>query len=367
MKKNSKQKKRTTQYKQSRNNPKYSKRLPTQKKQLVQEKKPTLFRSLVQIISIPSKSIHFIVATFAVVLGFLFNAFSEMPLFWLKGLFGFVLYIILTNTIIYVERKNKELELELTGDPQLVKCQTNYAKHINSNLNFVLCFIASIYFVAISIVLGFVNISPIGIYSLLALFFVVFCAFIVFQYYISILILLHDISNIKPGSYYELIPERTEWFSLLETFSNICRNIFIVLGSLFILLFMLFSPVNSIQIIFQDKFSSPKFLPLLCTWIIILIAIVSMVPFSSIIRSILLIKIHNNLVSQSIENYNNLFKISEGDIKLAYMNIIFNLNDRKYILRHSYSWVIPIIVSITNFTSLVVSILVDLKDLNILT
>ena len=92
-----------------------------------------------------------------------------------------------------------------------------------------------------------------------------------------------------------------------------------------------------------------------------------MVPFSSIIRSIFLKKIYNNLISQSIENYNNLFKISEGDAKLAYMNIVFNLNDRKYILKHSYSWVIPIIVSITNFTSLVVSILVDLKDLNILT
>ena len=135
MKKNNKQKKKTTQNKQSINSPKYLKRLPAQKKQLVQEKKLTLFRSLVQIISMPCKSVHFIIAIFAVALGFFFNDFSEMPLFWLKGFFGFVLYIMLTNTIIYVERKNKEIELELTGDPQLVKCQTNYIKHINSNLN----------------------------------------------------------------------------------------------------------------------------------------------------------------------------------------------------------------------------------------
>ena len=55
MKKNNKQKKRTTQ-----------------NKQLTQEKKIPLFRSLVQIISIPSKTVHFIIATFAVVLGFFF-------------------------------------------------------------------------------------------------------------------------------------------------------------------------------------------------------------------------------------------------------------------------------------------------------
>ena len=56
-----------------------------------------------------------------IMLGFLFNTFDKMPLFWLKGLFGFILYMILSCTIIYLEKKNKEIEYELTGDPQLVK------------------------------------------------------------------------------------------------------------------------------------------------------------------------------------------------------------------------------------------------------
>lgn len=142
---------------------------------------------------------------------------------------------------------------------------------------------------------------------------------------------------------------------------------FIVLGSLFILLFIIFSPVNSIQIIFQERFSSSKFLPLLCTWIIILIAIISMVPLSSFLRNIFLNKIYENLISQSIENYSIMYKTSEGDTKVAYMNIIFRLNDRKYVLQNSYTWVLPLLVSITNFSSVIISILVDLKDLNILT
>lgn len=338
------------------------KKIPqTPKKQL------TLFENCVKIIAKPSKLVHFLIATFMVGFGFLFNAFDKMPLFWLKGLLGFVLYMALSCTIKYIEKKNKEIVFELTGDPHLVKCQIDYTKKNSSNFNFLICSIACIYFTIISIILGFVKINPIGIYSLFALTCVVFFAFIIFQRYIFILSLLHDISKINPGNYYELIPERTEWFNLLETFSNVCRNIFIVLGSLFILLFIIFSPVNSVQIIFQEKYSSPKFVALLCTWIIILIAIVFMIPLSSFIRNNFLNKIHKNLISQSIKNYNELYKASEGEAKIAYIDIIFRLNDHRYILQNSYTWVLPLIVSVTNFSSVIISILADLKDLNILT
>lgn len=339
----------------------------TKKKQPTQEKQMTLFRNCVKVISKPDKLVHLLIATFAVGFGFLLNTLDKMPLFWLKGLFGFVLYMILSCTIKYIEEKNKEIIFELTGDPHLVKCQVDYTKRTNSNFNFILCFVACIYFVTISIILGFVKINPIGIYSLFALTCVVFYAFIIFQHYIFILFLLHDISKISPGNYYELIPERTEWFNLLETFSNICRNIFIVLGSLFILLFIIFSPVNSIQIIFQEKFSSSKFLPLFCTWIIILIAIVFMVPLSSFIRNTFLNKIYKNLISQSIKNYNEMYNVSKGEAKITYMDIILRLNDRKYVLQNSYTWILPLIVSITNFSSVIISILADLKELNILT
>lgn len=365
--KNSKRKKKAYQNKPKQKKTNSPNNLLSEKGKQNQEEKTTLFRNLVKVISKPNKLAHFFIATFAVGLGFIFNAFEEMPLFWLKGLFGFVLYITLSSTIKYIEEKNKEIVIELTGDPNLVKCQVDYTKRISSNFNFLLCIIACIYFVAISIILGFVKINPIGIYSLFALSCVVFCAFIIFQHYIFTLLLLQDISRIHPGNYYELIPERTEWFNLLETFSNTCRNIFIVLGSLFILLFIIFSPVNSIQIIFQERFSSSKFLPLLCTWIIILIAIISMVPLSSFIRNTFLNKIYENLISQSIENYSIMYKTSEGDTKVAYMNIIFRLNDRKYVLQNSYTWVLPLLVSIANFSSVIISILVDLKDLNILT
>lgn len=346
---------------------KISKKQQSQREQHKNNEQLTLFGRLVKVISQLKKQWHLLIAALAINLGFLFNHYNKMPLFWLKGLFGFALYIVLSFAIIYIENKNKALEIELTGDPQLVKCNVKYRERINSNSNFILCLIACFYFIIISVILGFVKINPIGIYSLLSLFCVVFFAFVVFQYYIFILLLLRDIAKISPERYYELIPERTEWFNLLQTFSNGCRNIFIVLGSLFILLFILFSPVNSIQIIFKEGFTSAKFLPLLITWIIILIAIIFMVPFSSLARSFLLNKIHNNLISQSIKNYNILYNTSEGEVKMAYMNIILRLNDHKFVLQGSFSWFLPLVVSITNFVSLIASILADLKDINILT
>lgn len=363
--KNSKQKKRASQYQKKTkkvNRGKYfSKHINKQR-----EKTPS-FEKLVKVISSINKSVHFLIATFAVGIGFMFNAIDEMPLFWLKAPFGFVIYLMLSYTIMYIENKNKQLTIELTGDPYLAKCREEYTKKTNSNFNFILCFLACIYFVSISIILEFVKINPIGIYSLCALSYVVFCAFIVFQQYIFILFLLYDISKITPGKYYELIPERTEWFNLLERYSNISRNIFVVLGSLFILLFTIFSPINSIQIIFREKFASPQFIPLLCTWIIILIAIVFMIPFSSFIKNIFLKRIYQNLVTQSINNYNQMYKKCKNENKIFYMDIILRLYDRKYVLQDSYTWFIPVIVSITNFASIIISTILDLKDLGLLT
>lgn len=363
-----KEEKRTNQDKQKQKNSNHHKHLSKQKNMQENEEKITIFRNLVKAITKLSTLVHFLIAIFAVSVGFVLNAFDEMPIFWLKALFGFILYLILSYTIMKIGQKNDKLMIELTGDPQLVKCQVNYTQRINSNFNFILCFIACIYFVAISIILGFVKINPIGIYSLFCLSCVVFAAFIIFQHYMYMLFLMYDISKISPGKYFELIPEKTEWFDLLEKFSNMCRNLFIILGSLFILLFIIFSPVNSVQIIFQERFSSSQFIPLLCTWIIIFIAIVFMIPFSSFARSNLLQKIYKNLVTQSIENYNQLYeKESKSNNKLLYMYIILRLNDRKFILQNSYAWIIPVLVSVTNFTSIFISIIVDLKDLNILT
>lgn len=362
--KNNKRKKRASHYQQKTKKVNRLKYFPKHKKE--QGEKMTLFRKLVKVISSLGKTAHFLIAAFAVGIGFIFNAFDEMPLFWIKASFGFIIYLMLSYTIIYIEEKNNELAFELTGDPQLAKCREDYTKKTNSNFNFILCFIACIYFVSISIILEFVNLNPIGVYSLFALSYVVFCAFIVFQQYIYLLFLLYAISKISPGKFYELIPERTEWFSLLERYSTISRNMFIVLGSLFILLFTIFSPINSIQIIYQENFASPQFIPLLCTWIIILIAIVFMIPFSSFIKNNLLQKIYKNLVAQCIENYNRMYNACKNDSKIVYIDIILRLYDRRYVLQNSYTWIIPVFVSITNFASIIISTIVDLKDLGLL-
>ena len=329
--------------------------------------KMTIFEKVLRTICILNNKTHCAIAMFAVGLGFIFNYFDEMPLFWLKALFGFFLYSILSYSIKYIEKKKKDIAMELTGDPKLVKCQISYTTKTKSNYNFILCIIACIYFPSISIILGFVKINLIGIYSLIGLVCVVFNAFIVFQQYICILLLLYDISKISPGNFYELLPERTGWFNFLESFSNIYRNIFIVLGSLFTMLFIVFSPINSIEIIFYEKFTSNQYIPLLCTWIIILVAIFFMIPYSSFVRHRLLRKIYNNLTAQSIANYNHLFNSSTDDNKAIYMDVIFRINDRKYKLQNSYAWVIPVIVSIANFSSVIISTIVDLKEIGILT
>ncbi|MCM1287732.1 MAG: hypothetical protein NC240_05430 [Clostridium sp.] len=337
-----------------------------QNKISIVERKNTIYHRIINIICKQKNHVHLLIATLAVIIGFIFDAIDNMPLYWLKGLFGFSLYLFLCHTIKYIEQKNDKLKIELTGDPALFKCQMNYLQKNYSNLNIFLCVFACIYFSCISIVLGFVKINPIGVYSLFALDIVVFLAFIIFQQYIHIMLLLNHISKIKAGKFYELIPEKTEWFALLEEYSSGCRNKFIILGSLFILLFIIFSPVNSIQIIFYDRFSSNQFIPLLCTWIIILLAIIIMIPFSSYVRNWFLHKIYDNLISQSIYNYKQLYEKSNVANKITYLDIMLRLYDRKYTLKTSYAWVVPVLASVTNFSSVIISTVADLKSIGLL-
>jgi hypothetical protein len=47
------------------------------------------------------------------------------------------------------------------------------------------------------------------------------------------------------------------------------------------------------------------------------------------------------------------------------MDIILRMYDRKYILRKSYSWIVPAFVSLVNFSSVLISTIVDLKELGL--
>lgn len=326
----------------------------------------TVYSYVTKLICEPNIAVHVVIAIIAVIIGFFLNSFDKMPLFWIKGLFGFVIYLVLSYIIRYTEQINQQLQNELTGDPLLSKCQMKYSKKIHSNCNIILCIISCVYFSTISVYLAFVKFSPIGIYSVFALVIIVFMAFMIFQSYIHVIFLLYSISKIKSEKVLELFPEETKWFNSLEELSGKCRNYFIILGSLFILLFLVFSPVNSIQIIFWDGVANRMFLPLLGTWIIILVAIVFMIPFSSFARGLLLHRIYDNLVTQSLNNYKGLYEKCSEEHKIVYIDIMFRIKDRKYKLRSSSAWVIPVLASLFNFTSVLLSILSDLKSIGAL-
>ncbi|MDR1018476.1 MAG: hypothetical protein LBM02_07210 [Lachnospiraceae bacterium] len=342
--------------------------IKVQQKSIDEHKSISIFRKVLKIISKPHKRTHLMIALFASILGFILNSFDEMELFGIKVSVGVFLYLLLFYAIKFLMKQNDKLKIELSGDPNLSYASAIYFKRINRNLNFIPCFIASSYFVIISVILGFVKINFVGVYSLLALACVVFAAFIVFQQYIYILLLLNSIAAIQKtneNGYDKLMPDRTCWFLFLERISYVYRNRFIIVGSLFIILFTLFSPVNTIEIVFYDKFLSEQYLPLLFSWVIILVAIVLMIPASSIIRYVLLHKIYNNLTEQSINLYQKLYDMESRITvkKSEYLEIIYHIYDRKYKLSDSYAWIIPSLFSLINFASVIISMMADWKDI----
>ena len=122
------------------------------------------FSNLIKILYSLGMLQHIIIACCAVGIGLIFNSFAEMHYFYLKALFGLVLYVLLFYSLKFMEKSSKELKIELTCDPKLVKCRKMFSSRIKSNTNYLLCSIAAIYFITIALMLKFVKMNFIGIY-----------------------------------------------------------------------------------------------------------------------------------------------------------------------------------------------------------
>lgn len=326
----------------------------------------TMFYKINKLLASISIYYHILIAMFATSVGFVLNSIAPMELFVVKGPIGFLLYLFLVTAIKYFVQKNNELQIKLSGGASISIAKQNYLTRVNSNVNFIINVISILYFFTITLKLNFVDLNFIGIYSLIALAFVVFLAFTLYAQYIYFLMLLHELTQIKPGDYYEIIPERTEWLLFISDFSQKTRYYSIVIGTLFTVLFTVFSPVNSVDILINQRLTSNFFLPLLLTWLIIFFAVIVMIPISGLFRVYYLSQIHENLKTQAINGYKLKFISSKESNKLFYLEVIWKIHDSKLQFSNPFSWILPSIAATTNFIAVVVSSAINLKDLGII-
>ncbi len=310
---------------------------------------------------------HVIKAFFATAFGFFINYFSPMELFIIKGPIGFALYIFLIAALKYFLKKNAEIKIKVSGDPKINLAKNKYVFRVKNDWNFLINGIAIVYFVTITFLLDFVKMNLIGIYSIFALAFVVFMAFTLYEQYIYFLFLLNDLAKIKSGDYYEIIPERTEWLLLITDFSQYTRYFSIIIGTLFTLLFTIFSPINSIDILFRQGLKSQIFLPLFLTWLIILFAIIIMIPLSGLIRIYYLQRIHNNLKSQAIDAYQLKYTFASNSDKPLYLDVMWRIHHSNLQFSNPFAWALPTIASVVNLTAVVISAISNLKSLGFIT
>ena len=324
------------------------------------------FGNIVDKLSRIKTSIYILLALYAVILGFGFNFFDPMPLFIIKGPMGFLISTTLLFSLNYFRKKSEKLKFEMVGDPILFVSYKKFTKRSSSNFNYIFCFIMPIFFCLISIILKFVIMNPIGIYSLICLFPVVFLAFIVYQQYIYLLLLLWGLSRNESEMYNKLMPESTKWYKVIFEMSGNYKNLFFILGSFFVILFIIFSPYNTIEIIFFIGKTSEIFWPLLLSWIIIFFAIIVLFPVSAILRNFLLLRILQNMKSNSVEYYTELANKSRGINQILYIDIIGRVNKDTKLPQTVFSHFIPIVTTIVNFISIALTILVELKSLGAL-
>lgn len=323
------------------------------------------FKSMLNYLSTVSKAKQLIIVPSGIIVGLVLNKINPMEMFIVKLLIGVLIFEILLRALNYLWKNIVVLNNELAGDPALSVCKKIYYKRINSNINYLLPIFSGLYFVVIAYELNFIKENLLGLYSLFALFIVVFIAFVAYQQYIYILILLYDFSGIEIKNYNNYIPEATRWFKRIILVSTKLKDSFFILATLFLMLYIIFSPNNTIDIIFNYGMESEMYIPLLITWIIIIITVIISFPILNHTRNLLINRIVLNMKEQSIEKYSELIKKSDNDCKVFYMNIILRMYERKKNIQDKNTWSIPVITTTLNLATIVLSIILDLKELNI--
>ncbi len=308
--------------------------------------------------------IQIILSIIFLIVGTILNVYFPLSLFYLKSILVLLILNILLYAIRRYNRNLKEIFIEASGDPVLNAYKRKFYNNIYSFSNVIASFVISIFFVLVSILLNFVCLNLLGIFSLCTLFITVFISIIGYSQYVYLINFLIKLSSSTLTNYSTFYPANTKWLSLSSRLANFYQNIFFILGSLFILLFSVFTPSNTLEIISSPYNDLFIFFPLALSWLIILIAIIIAFPVTSIIKNNSIKRIVENMKYQSIKIFEDKIVYSNIDGQLGYLGIIKEIyKSDSFPFSKKNNLIIPYLTTFLNLITVLNKIFPSIKQI----
>jgi hypothetical protein len=157
---------------------------------------------------------------------------------------------------------------------------------------------------------------------------------------------------------------KTKWFVKIEQLSNYYRNRFFILGTLMVIVFIIFSPSNTIEIILGGYGRYRVFLPIVLYWSIIIGLVILFLPITSKIRDSAIDRIITQFTETQAKEYEKKALKSSADEVYKYLSTLeFIKTYSECFESKNNKKLVPIFTTALNFISIFIAMVSDLKDL----
>ena len=261
------------------------------------------------------------------IFGLIANIYFPTNLFFLKFLLLLGIFNILVFTIRHHETIIIKDFIRVSEDPVLGAEKLKLKNGVFANYNVIISLVVSVFFVIVSIFLGFVNFDVTGFISLILLFATIFISIIGYMLYIHLICFLHRLCNSNIEKFSKFHPAYTSWLVNITKYSGTYQNSFFISGSLYVILFTIHAPDDTLKILSFNTAYGIQDIVLSVAWIVIILAVVIGFPITSYLKSKMIRTIVTNLKIKSSEYYESVVDRVEIDKKLDYIKIIKEIMD----------------------------------------
>lgn len=297
----------------------------------------------------------FLVISVSYLIGYLLNCTSPFPYFsFFQNLFT-TIFIIAFFSVRYFQIQMERLRCMMAGDRNLHPINDKITRLQFSFLNLIVPPIAGSFFGVLAILLININIKKASVYYLIILYaFCVFISFLGYLQYIYLFVYIIKLGKVEQiYKYDEDFPANTDWIATLTKLYCHYRNIFFILGSMYIGGVIYFVFCEDFKVIEKLK-NFPEFrVALMFFWGGVILAIAIVFPCISIIECAYIHKIIDNLKEQSVSNVNK-WVVNNNDIKLKIekSNLVIAIrNTPTYPFKDAIGMVFSTIVTAVNFAA----------------
>lgn len=298
-------------------------------------------------------SLQIAATIFFIILGLLLNHFYFMPFFLIKLLLVLSILNLLIHSIRYYNEIIENVFNEIAGDPILNANKEKFLVKVFSKSNILISSVVGIYFVTISVLLDFIDTNFLGYIALIILFVTVFISIIGYLINVYLINFIMNLSKSDITNYSTFYPANTRWLVTISKLTNYSQNVFFVSGSMYIVLFSLFTPTNTIDILSAPEKYFNVFVPLFFSWLIIVTAVILGFPVTLFIKNFALKSIVENLKYKSILEFEGRINYVDPEVQVGYVGIIKEIkHSEKYPFDRKANLVIPSMTTILNIITI---------------